>query len=57
MSLLIHTPFLDGVRGSHATGMGILGVEYQKAQLGGAGREFLLHSWKRKGDNRASFAD
>ena len=26
------------------TGMGILGVEYQKAQLGGAGREFLLHS-------------
>ena len=37
-------PFLGGVSGSHATGMDILGVEYQKAQLGGAGREFLLHS-------------
>ena len=38
-----NTPFLCGVSGSHATGMGILGVEYQKAQLGGAGQEFLLH--------------
>ena len=26
-----------------------LDIEYQKAQLGGAGREFLLHSWKRSG--------
>ena len=40
----LHTPFLDGVSRSHTTGMGILGVEYQKAQLGGAGHEFLLHS-------------
>ena len=39
-----HTPFLSGVSGSHATGMGIPDVEYQKAQLGGVGREFLLHS-------------
>ena len=36
-----------------------LGIEYQKAQLGGAGHEFLLHSWKRRGEgsSRASFAD
>ena len=36
-----------------------LGIEYQKAQLGGADREFLLHSWKRRGEgsSRASFAD
>ena len=44
VSLLIHTPFPGGVSGSHATGMGILGVACQKAQLGGAGRGFLLHS-------------
>ena len=29
-----NTLFLGGVSGSHATGMGTLGVEYQKAQLG-----------------------
>ena len=33
-----------GMSGSHDTGMGILGVEYQKAQLGGAGRGFLSHT-------------
>ena len=40
----MNTPFLSGVKGSHATGMGILGGEHQKAQLGGVGHEFLLHS-------------
>ena len=30
----IHTPFLGGVDGSHATGMGIPGSEYQGAHLG-----------------------
>ena len=33
-SLLIHTPFLDSVSGSHATGMGILGYRYTR-----------MHNW------------
>ena len=41
---LKHTLLLGGVSSSHATGMGILGVEYQKVQWGGAGRGFLSHS-------------
>ena len=36
-SHLIHTPFLDGVSGSHATGMGILGYRIPESTTGWCG--------------------
>ena len=56
----IHTPFLGGVDGSHATGMGILGSEYQWAHLEWCRPRISLSQLKRKGGNgssRASFAN
>ena len=45
----IHTPFLCGVDGSHATGMGILGSEYQWAHLERYQLRVSLTQLKRKG--------
>ena len=46
----IHTPFLCGVDGSHATGMGILGLEYQCARLERCWTRISLTELKRKGE-------
>ena len=56
----IHTPFLCGVDGSHATGMGILGLEYQWARLERCWPYISLTQLKRKGgkgSSRASLAN
>ena len=45
----IHTLFLGGVDGSHATGMGILGSEYQWAHLERCRTRISLSQLKRKG--------
>ena len=44
----IHTLFLCGVDGSHATGMGILGLEYQWARLERCWPRISLTQLKRK---------
>ena len=48
-SFKIHTPFLCGVDGSHTTGMGILGLEYQWARLERCWPRISLTQLKRKG--------